>query len=204
MSARAPCTTAAFLAAALLARDAAATKVLIPADVAQRLPPNYDVLGSAIVEPGPPGLRFYVVALGRVHEPPPEAKGRAPARPLLILKRQAGQVTLAGRNDQVVLRADDGGQCDPFLDGGAEIAVKGGYFTVENGVACGAHWTDYVTFRFDRASGGFVFDNDRYESWAANSSQDEDADAMVRDGPQVVRRPPPGRRTPFSGWRPER
>ncbi|CAG9202720.1 hypothetical protein BVI434_180056 [Burkholderia vietnamiensis] len=39
----------------------------------------------------------------------------------------------------MVLRANDGGQCDPFEDGYDGLAVKGRYFTVQNGVACGAH-----------------------------------------------------------------
>jgi hypothetical protein len=123
-------------------------------------------------------------------------------RPLVILERtRRGSVSIVGRNDVVVLRADEGGQCDPFLDGGGTITVKGIRFTVENGVACGQHWTDLVTFRFDEASGEFVFDNERRESWSLNPSEAPGAPAMIRDGPQHVRRPPRGRSIAFSRWR---
>ena len=204
MSVKAFFSATAFVVAAIGARDAAASKVAIPAEAARLLPPHYAVLGSATIEPGPAGLRFYVVALGREDESSTTFKGKAPPRPLLILRSQGGRTVLAGRNDTVVLKADEGGQCDPFLDSDGEIAAKGRYFTVENGVACGNHWTDYITFRFDLASDGFVFDNERSENWVLNPSQDENAEALVRDGPQVVRRPPAGRRVSFSAWRPER
>ena len=204
MTVRAFFSATAFVVAVASARDAAASKVAIPAEAARLLPRRYTVLGSAVVDPGSPGLRFYVVALGREDESSTTAKGKAPARPLLILRSQGGRSVLAGRNDTVVLKADEGGQCDPFLDSDGEIAARGPYFTVENGVACGNHWTDYITFRFDHASNGFVFDNERSENWVLNPSQDENAEALVRDGPQVVRRPPLGRRVPFSAWRPQR
>ena len=197
-------TAAAFAVTVVYAGRAAASKVAIPAEAARLLPPHYAVLGSAAIEPGAAGLRFYVVALGREGESSSPSKDEAPLRPLLILRSQGGHTVLAGRNDTVVLKADEGGQCDPFLDGDGEIAVKGRYFTVENGVACGNHWTDYITFRFDPASDGFVFDNERSENWVFNPSQDENAEALVRDGPQVVRRPLRGRTVSFSAWRPER
>lgn len=100
-----------------------------------------------------------------------------------------------------MLKADEGGQCDPFLDGHAPIATKGRYFTVQNGVACGQHWTDYITFRLDDRA-GFVFDNERTESWTFNPSNDPNAEALVRDGPPRVFRDRPGHITAFSMWRP--
>jgi hypothetical protein len=126
----------------------------------------------------------------------------APARPLLIFERRTdGKYVVAGRNDQIVLRANDGGVaangCDPFGEG--RIAIKGRYFTVENGVACGAHWIDYVTFRFDPASNGFLFDNWRVQSWSMNPSTDPNAEALVANPPRVVRS---GRKkVSFSRWR---
>ncbi|HEY0182382.1 MAG TPA: hypothetical protein VGC09_06185 [Rhodopila sp.] len=130
----------------------------------------------------------------------------APARPLVIFaQRPRGGFTRIGRNDTVVNRADEGGQCDPFLDGGGVIAVRGPFFTVQNGVACGAqHWTDYVTFRFDGERGGFVFDNERSESWKLNPSRHPNAEAVVRDGPLRLRRGDAGHAVGFDAWRPER
>ncbi|MEX6874007.1 hypothetical protein AB2D09_33980, partial [Pseudomonas aeruginosa] len=92
---------------------------------------------------------FEIVAIGRKDEEALAKSGDASARPLMIFERRSGRFFPVGRNDQVVLKADEGGQCDPFLDGDAPIATKGRYFTVQNGVACGQHWTDYITFRLD-------------------------------------------------------
>ena len=175
----------------------------LPPDIRSSLPAHYHELSSAEVRPTP-GSRFYIVALARDDEAGPFDEAHAAARPLLIFRIVGGQARLVGRNDTVVLKADEGGQCDPFTDADHAIAAKGRYFTVENGVACGSHWTDYVTFRFDDRADGFVFDNERSESWSLNPSADPNADALVRDGPQVVRRPPPGRTVTFSGWRPSR
>ena len=167
------------------------------------MPPGYIVLGSARMTAGRPVRSFEIVALGRTDEAARTRGGNAPDRPLLIVERKAGRMVLVGRNDDVVLRADEGEQCDPFLDGDATIAVKGRYFTVENGVACGQHWTDYITFRLDDRA-GFVFDSQRTETWTLNGSDDPRADALVRDGPARVRRDPPGRMTAFARWRPGR
>jgi hypothetical protein len=63
-------------------------------------------------------------------------RARAPARPLLIFERRLpGRYALIARNDDVILRADDGGinGCDPFE--GGKIVAKGRYFTVEQGAA---------------------------------------------------------------------
>ena len=37
--------------------------------------------------------------------------------------------------------------------------MKGRYFTVQNFVACGQHWTDYITFRYDPRTHGWLFSN---------------------------------------------
>lgn len=98
----------------------------------------------------------------------------------------------------MILRRFDGGvnQCDPFE--GRTIAVKGAYFTVENGIACGSHWTDYVTFRFDARSNGFVFDNWRVETWSMNRNNNPNAEALISDGQKIVRAN--GRKVPFDKW----
>lgn len=165
----------------------------LPVEISRQLPPGYDVLASTRA-PVDGGHLFYVVALG---------SARTPARPLLIFERRPeGGYGLVGRNDEVVLRAGDAGiagnGCDPFEDG--RIVAKGPYLTVENDVACGAHWTDYVTFRFDPQLRGYVFDNWRFQSWKLNPSNRSDADALVLDTNRVVRAPK-GRKTPFPTWR---
>ena len=172
-----------------------------PPALARRLPAGFGPLAIAELRFGQPERRFVVVALGRSDERR-GADRPAPARPLLIFERRGAEFTPAGRNDTVVLKADEGGQCDPFLDGDATIAVKGRYFTVQNGVACGEHWTDYVTFRFEDRAGGFVFDNERVESWKLNP--DERGEALVRDGAPSITRARPGATVGFSAWRPRR
>ena len=175
----------------------------LPRDIVSMLPAHYHVLSSADIRPAS-RTHFYIVAIARDGEAGFRDDANAPPRPLLIFKAVGEKSRLAGRNDVVVLRADEGGQCDPFTDAEQPIATKGRYFTVENGVACGSHWTDYITFRFDDASDGFVFDNERRESWSLNPSSDPNADALVRDGPQTVHRRSPGRAVPFSAWQPIR
>ena len=172
-----------------------------PRQIDPLLPPGFDVLSTASASPGG-GREIVIVALARNDEEAKKSTG-APARPLLLFQRQPdGSYRNAGRNDTVVLRADQGLQCDPFEDGGGVIAVKGRYFTVQNGVACGQHWTDYVTFRFDDALGRYVFDNQRSESWSLNSDTRPDAEALVRVGPPNVRRGDPKRPVLFDDWRP--
>jgi hypothetical protein len=182
----------------------AASAADLPNEIARQLPAGYSVLASthASVEGG---HLFYAVALGSTRERTrsSEASDRAPARPLLVFERRPdGRYGLAGRNDEVVMRADDAGLagngCDPFEDG--HIVAKGPYLTVENGVSCGAHWTDYVTFRFDPQLRGYAFDNWRFQSWTLKPTNDPDADALVPDASRVVRSPK-GRKTPFATWR---
>ena len=175
----------------------------VPAGIDRQLLKGYEVLSNVHISAAV-DRRFYIIALGRNNEDVRRVrKEGASARPLLIFEQRGGRFILIGRNDRVVLRADEGGQCDPFLDGGGTIAVKGSYFTVENGVACGQHWTDYVTFRFDNRH-GFVFDNERTESWTMNQSHDPNAEALVREGPPTVRRDKLGHVTAFSAWHPSR
>jgi hypothetical protein len=178
----------------------AASAADLPNEITKQLPPGYGVLAStrASVDGG---HLFYIVALDATHGP--KASDRAPARPLLIFERRPdGRYGPAGRNDEVVLRADDAGLagngCDPFEDG--HIVVKGPYITVENGVACGAHWTDYVTFRFDPQLKGYAFDNWRFQSWKLNPKNDPDADALVPEVSRLVRASK-GAKTPFASWR---
>jgi hypothetical protein len=171
----------------------------IPSEILRQMPSGYIVMTSAASAPRP-GRRYYLVALASRAEAKPQSGKRSPARPLLIFSaNKQGRYTLVARNDDVILRADDGGinGCDPFED--HRIAVKGAYVTVEQGVACGTHWTDFVTFRFDPRANGYVFDNWRTQSWSLNPSTDPNAEALVSDGQRVVRSK--GRPVSFAEWR---
>ncbi len=104
-------------------------------------------------------------------------------RPFLIFEEGAkGAYKVAARNDTVVLRADEGGQCDPFDDGDNGIAVKGSYFTVQNDVACGAHWTDFVTFRYDTGRRAWVFHSEIFDAFDPLGDT-PDKTSMTRENP---------------------
>ncbi len=170
----------------------------LPAALESDLPQGYDVQTFATSKAG--GRQFTIIALKSREEA--AVQDTAPPRPLLVYGRKGtGPYVLLARNDHVILRRDEGGAsgCDPFEDG--TIAIKGAYFTVEQGIACGQHWTYFVTFRFDGRSGEFVFDNLRSESWSANPSNDPDAEALVSNGQQVERARPPV--VAFAKWRPK-
>ncbi|WP_205926491.1 hypothetical protein [Rhizobium sp. P28RR-XV] len=172
-------------------------------DIVRQLPAGYHAIANARLAAGKPLRSFEIIVLSRDDEDGlASGSNGAPARPLIVFENRDGQFVSAGRNDHVVMKADEGGQCDPFLDGGATIAVKGRYFTVENGVACGQHWTDYITFRLDDLSGGFVFDNERREAWELNPSNDPSAEVLVRAGPPRTIRDRSGKATPLVAWRP--
>jgi hypothetical protein len=129
-------------------------------------------------------------------------KGQAPPRPLLIYRRVGRANMVLGRNDHVVLRLDEGGQCDPFDDGVDGLKIKGRYFTVQNAVACGSHWTDFITFHFDASTRAFVFHSEIIQNWTMSEGHDPNADGLV-PGKADVRRADPARPVTFGSYRPK-
>jgi len=176
------------LAAALLAASAQTLAAVstLPPDIRAQLPPGHEVLSTATGQlDDQPGDDFLVV-VARRNEAALAAKSAAPARPLLLFTRNPdGSHRLAGRNDHVVLKIDEGGQCDPFEDGDDGLVIKDRYFTVQNGVACGQHWTWYVTFRYAPNLHDWVFHKAISESWVMNPSSDPHAEALIRGGGSV-------------------
>lgn len=151
-----------------------------------RPPAGHHVITSARMDAGVPTRRMRIVVIARNREATRDAK--APPRTLIVLEARGGRMVETARNAEVVLRADEGGQCDPFeMEMGGGMTVKGRYVTVENGVACGQHWTDYVTFRLDDRL-GLVFDNLRHESWRMTANARTGEQAMVLERPvRIVR-----------------
>jgi hypothetical protein len=172
-----------------------AAKPALPDEIARQLPRGYAVLTWERAAFGSPAHDFYIVALGREGD---AIASEAYPRPLLIFERRPGGYRLAGRNDHVILLAREGGQCDPFDP--SSIAVKGPWFTVENGVACGNHWTDFITFRFDAGLGAYVFDNQRNQSWEFNPDERPTAQVLITDGLHV-KRAVSGHPVRFADWR---
>ncbi len=76
------------------------------------------------------------------------------ARPLLLLTQDAkGTYTLAARNDKVVACKGCGGMMGDPLAG---IAIKNGFFTIEEAGGSRERWTRYITFQFDAAQKTWV------------------------------------------------
>lgn len=164
----------------------------LPATVAAQLPKGYVPM---VYQAGPHiegGRQSLLVVAHR----PDDSTDKPSPRPLLIFEEQAGgQYRLSARNDTVVLRANEGGQCDPFEDGYDGLAVKGRYFTVQNAVACGAHWTDFITFRYDAAQRAWFFDSEIFTS-----------SDPLNDTPDKTHMTRANRAKPvtFEAWRPDR
>jgi hypothetical protein len=165
----------------LLSVLAAAQAASLPKNIAGQIPAGYTVLSFKSGELNDDKLADFLVALRKADEKAIADKtGKAPRRPLLLFVQNAdGTYTLTKRNDQVIFAADEGGQCDPFEDGEDGLAIKDHYFTIQNSVACGAHWTDYITFRYEPKLHDWIFYKRISENWVMNNSSDPNADALV-------------------------
>ncbi|MFS0771180.1 hypothetical protein [Sphingomonas sp. 1P08PE] len=175
---------------ALAAQSAAAWEpVALPDAVSAALPSGHVARVATCTRALDPPRAICIVVAARPDEGNRNSPREAPRRPLLVYRLNGATATLIARNDKVVLRRDEGGQCDPVEDGGA-LTVKGRFFTLEQGVACGQHWTDYTTFRFDPRTRSLVWRSRIYESWRMNDDTRPDAEALVSDGRRVSRANP--------------
>ena len=170
-----------FAALAAIAIPSHSQDPAIPQDIARQLPEGYAEVASKSSDFNEDGKADYVVVVRNKNEAELVARGSpAPKRPLLVfIQGKSGAFSLESRNDEVVFAADAGGQCDPFMDGMGGLAVKGSFFTVQNAVACGEHWTDFLTFRFSTELRRFVFHKRVFESISFNSSNEPGAPALV-------------------------
>lgn len=159
----------------------------LPKNILNQIPQGYTVLSSQSGELNPDKLVDFIVALHQPNEGVIRSKNGAPARPLLLfIQNPDGSFKLAKRNDHVVFKIDEGGQCDPFEDGTEGLMIKNHYFTVQNSVACGQHWSDYITFRYDPEMNDWIFHKRISESWIMNNSNDPNADALIPGGRTVI------------------
>ncbi|MCF5934826.1 VCBS repeat-containing protein, partial [Xanthomonas perforans] len=90
----------------------------LPAGAARLLPAGQSVMSVASADLTGDGRQDYVVALRASAEQTLRGPGHAaPPRTLLVLVANAGGGFVeAARNTRVIFNADEGGQCDPFLD----------------------------------------------------------------------------------------
>jgi len=159
----------------------------LPRAITQQLPSGYEVIKSQAGDFNQDELPDYIVIAGDKREKQLAESGEpAPKRWLLaFIQASAGTFKLVGKNQEVAFAADQAMQCDPLLDSGG-ITTKGLYFTVENSTACGEHWTDYITFKYDKEHGKFLFHKRITEAWKLNSSEEPGADALVRSQRHVT------------------
>ena len=164
----------------------------LPVDITRQLPVGFEPM---VFKKGPTidGERRTWLVVAHRHG---DTADTPSPRPFLIFEEYAkGAYKVAVRNDTVVLRANEGGQCDPFDDGDNGIAVKGSYFTVQNGVACGAHWTDFITFHYEAWRHAWLFHSEIFNSF--NPLGDTpDKTSMTRANP--------AKPITFEAWRPAR
>ncbi|WP_338640903.1 hypothetical protein [Burkholderia pyrrocinia] len=171
----------------------------LPDDIVAQLPAGYEALDAASGQLTDSARTGYLVV---AHRPGDSIRKPGP-RPLLIfLQGKDGRYRLAARNDTVIMKADEGGMGDPYLDGVAEnaLTVEPRAFTVEQGVFAGpSHWRDRVTFRYDAAHRTWVFHREVFRNWRFND--DPNGDALKAD-PVRVTRADAANAVAFEAWRP--
>lgn len=198
-------------AAAMVLATAMATSpcaaAALPPELSAHLPAGYTLIQAVDSDVNGDGRRDYLLALRRADEAAQIAAGKdAPQRLLLVLMHTAdGRFVEAARNAQVIFKADDGGQCDPFDDDGQGLVAKGAYFTVQNGVACGQHWIDYITFRYDRTQRAVLFHVRIIEDWVTNPDAGRDGEALRLSRHEVIKADPRkpvslSAYSPIGGW----
>lgn len=174
------------------------SNIKLPPEILRHTPKGFDYVTSVSeILPKDQG-RYIVVAYEKEDEDKRYTKnGEGSIRPVLIFLQQGNEpFQLIGRNDHVVFQIDEGGQCDPFMDGEDGLAAKGSFFTVQNSVACGNHWSDYITFRFDAVSRRFWFQNERVHSYDYQIRGD-DASKDI----DTVKRANPNKPISFDNWK---
>ena len=170
----------------------------LPSAISSQIPSGYEVMSYAEGQLDDTGRTDYLVVIHHAND----SSGTPSPRPLLIFTQNPDRTfVLAARNDQIVMRVDEGGQCDPFEDGENGLAIKDRYFTVQNGVACGEHWTDYITFHYDAKRRAWLFHKEIFESWVMNDDPNGDA---LKPGPRKVTQADAAHPITFEAWRPSR
>lgn len=176
----------------------------LPKNIADQLPKGYSVMTIQSGDLNNDKLIDYIVVLHKEDEGKIfQRTEKAPRRPLLIFIQKSDHTfAMSARNEYVVYTIDAGGQCDPFLDSGDGITINGVFFTVENGVACGDHWSDYITFKYSDTLKNWIFHKRIYENWVMNSGRKPNDDALVL-GARKVTLGKQGKPVLFPDYRPD-
>lgn len=168
----------------------------LPREIAKQIPKDYSVIVYATGDFDKNQLDDYIVATASNSEDATQQDVIiTPPRILLVfMQKEKGKYVLTDKNKHVIYPMDAGGQCDPFIDNGIGngITVKPPFFTVENGVACGNHWTHYITFKYSKTHQAFVLHNSIYEN----------NEILSRKSTRSVERPPRGKPILLKDYRP--
>lgn len=125
-------------------------------------------------------IDYIVVVYAKDEEEILSKKLEAPKRILLaFIQKTENKFSLVSHNDEVVYKADEGGQCDPFLFSADGLYAKGIFFTVQNVAACGSHWTDYITFKYSDTLDNFIFHKRITEVMAIGDPKKSDDNGLV-------------------------
>ncbi|MDI1297737.1 hypothetical protein [Methylotenera sp.] len=151
----------------LLLTTSVAYAQALPKDILTQLPKSYEVMSSLGGELNDDNLTDYLVVTHIKNEEAIFKKtGVSSPRPLYIfIQNQNKTFSIAKKNDDVVFAIDQGGQCDPFEDGMDGLVIKNKFFTVQNSVACGEHWNDFVTFKYDVKLKDWIFHKHTFQSF---------------------------------------
>lgn len=167
----------------------------LPKSIQTQIPVGYEVISTAQGNLDEDELPDFLVGLGLKAEvayakktPTGVVAYDAKPRPLLIFtQNKDGSYRLAGRNDHLILRMNEGGQCDPFEDGEDGLVINRRYFTIQNSVACGQHWSLFYTFKYSKELKDWIFHKETSEMWVLNPRPKfGDEGSLVLGGSNIV------------------
>ena len=163
----------------------------LPKNISSQMPVGYEVMSYLSGELNDDKLLDYLVVAHKKNEQATFDKTREGSpRPLFIfIQNKNATFSLAKRNDTVVMAIDEGGQCDPFEDGEEGLVIKNHFFTVQNSVACGQHWNDFTTFRYDAKLKNWVFHQNSFQEFSLADLTNPD-DEFAKNKPKVSRANP--------------
>lgn len=145
------------------------------------IPAGYSVINMSTGDADLDGMEDYILVLRKNTEETTSnnAEDKPDKRPLLLLVGQPDKsYQLAFRNDNAVYCIDCGGAFgDPFTG----TTIKNGYFSIEHGVSGGQHWEQVITFKYNKTMSDWYLYKDHYVSYKINDSNDEDAEALIKD-----------------------
>lgn len=100
------------------------------------------------------------------------------ARPLLLLtKNNDESYSLAKRNDNVVLKIQEGGVFGDPYDG---ITIKNGYFSIEHYGGSSWRWTKIITFKYDKEKKDWFLHKDGGVSYHTSNPDEIEEDVKTK------------------------